>query len=139
MNLSADKLQQITFNLCWIFARALTPISYAAPAYYADRLAERGRSYIAPLLTPGHWARPTVRELLNGLNVVENGPNATTLEEMDLYVLDKIKRGWVKPAGTNAAGLPTGVPDGSAAPHWVDVRQRASPMVDGLGETMFYI
>lgn len=49
MNMSADRLQQITFALCWTFATALTPISYAAPAYYADRLCERGRMYALPM------------------------------------------------------------------------------------------
>jgi eukaryotic translation initiation factor 2C len=32
--------------LCYTFGRSTTGVSYAAPAYIADRLCERGRAYI---------------------------------------------------------------------------------------------
>jgi hypothetical protein len=39
-------LQKLTLMLCYTFGRSTTGVSYAAPAYIADRLCERGRAYI---------------------------------------------------------------------------------------------
>jgi eukaryotic translation initiation factor 2C len=39
-------LQSITMMLCYTFGRSMTGNSYAAPAYIAGRLCERGRAYI---------------------------------------------------------------------------------------------
>lgn len=36
--------------LCYAFGRSTTGVSYAAPAYLADRLCERGRVYLRPWL-----------------------------------------------------------------------------------------
>jgi len=33
-------------KLCYTYVRSTTGVSYAAPAYYADRLCERGRCYL---------------------------------------------------------------------------------------------
>ena len=41
-----NELQNITMMLCYTFGRSTTGVSYAAPAYIADRLCERGRAYI---------------------------------------------------------------------------------------------
>ena len=95
MGLPANALQRITFNLCWTFARALTPISYVSPAYYADRLAERGRCYLSPFLAPMHVARPSEDELFAGL---ANARNAT-MEQKDFHVLQKIKGGGLRKEG----------------------------------------
>ncbi|KAF2452948.1 ribonuclease H-like domain-containing protein, partial [Lineolata rhizophorae] len=46
MRLSAAELQDLTHNLCYTYVRSAAGVSYAAPAYYADRLCERGRSYL---------------------------------------------------------------------------------------------
>ncbi|KAF2792928.1 Piwi-domain-containing protein, partial [Melanomma pulvis-pyrius CBS 109.77] len=35
-----------THELCYTFVRSTVGVSYAAPAYYADRLCERGRHYL---------------------------------------------------------------------------------------------
>ncbi|KAF3937824.1 hypothetical protein ABW19_dt0206716 [Dactylella cylindrospora] len=58
---SADKLQSLTHNLCYLFGRATKGVSIIPPAYYADLACDRGRFYIHPLLTgtePGckSWA-----------------------------------------------------------------------------------
>ncbi|KAL7268875.1 hypothetical protein RUND412_008489 [Rhizina undulata] len=47
---NADTLQTLTHNLCYLFARATKSVSYCPPAYYADRVCERGRCYIYGLL-----------------------------------------------------------------------------------------
>jgi len=50
MNRSVDDLRQITHELCYSYVRATVGVSYAAPAYYADRLCERGRVYMRDFL-----------------------------------------------------------------------------------------
>lgn len=45
MNLD-DRLPKLTLMLCYAFQRATTGVSYASPAYIADRLCERGRVYL---------------------------------------------------------------------------------------------
>ena len=41
-----------THNLCHTYVRATTGVSYASPAYYADRLCERGRCYLREWFSP---------------------------------------------------------------------------------------
>ncbi|KAF2021031.1 Piwi-domain-containing protein [Aaosphaeria arxii CBS 175.79] len=61
--LGADQLQTLTHNLCYTFARATRAVSVCPPAYYADLLCERGRSYLHRVLkgdgsenfTTNHW------------------------------------------------------------------------------------
>ncbi|GAA6043764.1 hypothetical protein JCM8097_006662 [Rhodosporidiobolus ruineniae] len=44
---SADELQQLCNNICYTYARCTRSVSYATPAYYADRLAERAALLLA--------------------------------------------------------------------------------------------
>ncbi|KAF1931392.1 Piwi-domain-containing protein [Didymella exigua CBS 183.55] len=46
----ADQLQSLTHSLCYTFARATRSVSICPPAYYADLLCERGRSYLHSVL-----------------------------------------------------------------------------------------
>lgn len=48
--LGADQLQSLTHSLCYTFARATRAVSICPPAYYADLLCERGRSYLHSVL-----------------------------------------------------------------------------------------
>lgn len=41
MNLSKKDLQQLTYHFCYNFSHTTNAVSYASPAYYADRLCER--------------------------------------------------------------------------------------------------
>ncbi|GAB7359383.1 hypothetical protein MBLNU230_g6034t1 [Neophaeotheca triangularis] len=50
MGLSADDLQAVTHEFSYVYARSTTGVSYCAPAYYADRLCDRGRAYLRPWL-----------------------------------------------------------------------------------------
>ncbi|KAM0753368.1 Piwi-domain-containing protein [Meredithblackwellia eburnea MCA 4105] len=43
---SADTLQQLVYNICYTYARCTRSVSYATPAYYADRLAERAATIL---------------------------------------------------------------------------------------------
>lgn len=49
MHFKADELQRFTFDLCSTYGKIRTTGSYAPPAYYADKLCERGRLYLEPL------------------------------------------------------------------------------------------
>ncbi|KAF1972564.1 stem cell self-renewal protein Piwi [Bimuria novae-zelandiae CBS 107.79] len=50
--MTVDELQDLTNRLNHAYARATKGVSYAMPAYYADRLCERGRCYIREFLVP---------------------------------------------------------------------------------------
>ncbi|KXT11410.1 hypothetical protein AC579_9874 [Pseudocercospora musae] len=50
----ADELQQFTHHLCYLFSRATKAVSICPPAYYADLLCERGRSYLFSVLAESH-------------------------------------------------------------------------------------
>ncbi|KAK5713967.1 hypothetical protein LTR15_010873 [Elasticomyces elasticus] len=43
---TAEQLQNLTNNICYLYGRSTNAVSYATPAYYADRLCERGRHYL---------------------------------------------------------------------------------------------
>ncbi|KAJ4376118.1 hypothetical protein N0V83_001399 [Neocucurbitaria cava] len=46
------EIQRLTYKLCFTYVRATMGVSYAPPAYYADRLCERGRQYLRDWFTP---------------------------------------------------------------------------------------
>ena len=50
---SADMLQRLIHNLCYTFGRATRSVSLCPPAYYADILCERGRSYLHEIMKGG--------------------------------------------------------------------------------------
>ncbi|KAF1849347.1 Piwi-domain-containing protein [Cucurbitaria berberidis CBS 394.84] len=52
MGKTEKELQEFTHQLCYTYVRATMGVSYAPPAYYADRLCERGRCYLRPFLAP---------------------------------------------------------------------------------------
>lgn len=45
-NFTEDQLEQLTFYLCFMFARCTRSVSYPAPTYYAHLAAFRARTYI---------------------------------------------------------------------------------------------
>ncbi|KAK3718497.1 hypothetical protein LTR37_005001 [Vermiconidia calcicola] len=51
MQLTTTELQGVTHDFCYAYARATKGVSYCAPAYYADRLCDRGRAYLR------HWLK----------------------------------------------------------------------------------
>ncbi|KAK8209468.1 ribonuclease H-like domain-containing protein [Phyllosticta capitalensis] len=46
LRFNATEIQDFTQKLCAIYARATNTVSYAPPAYYADRLCDRGRYHL---------------------------------------------------------------------------------------------
>ncbi|KAK3711187.1 hypothetical protein LTR37_009780 [Vermiconidia calcicola] len=51
MQLTTTELQEVTHDFCYGYATATKGVSYCAPAYYADRLCDRGRAYLR------HWLK----------------------------------------------------------------------------------
>lgn len=47
-----DSLEQITQSLCYVYGRATRAVSICTPAYYADIVCERARSYLKNLYDP---------------------------------------------------------------------------------------
>ncbi|SMY20631.1 unnamed protein product [Zymoseptoria tritici ST99CH_1A5] len=46
MNFTARELQDLTNNFCYVFSHSTSAVSYAAPAYFADKLCERAMLYL---------------------------------------------------------------------------------------------
>lgn len=49
--LGADALEQITHNLCYLHGTTTSAVSICPPAYYADKICERGRCYLADYIS----------------------------------------------------------------------------------------
>ncbi|KAI9675940.1 MAG: hypothetical protein M1829_003178 [Trizodia sp. TS-e1964] len=49
---AADTLEDLTHNMCYLFARATKAVSICPPAYYADLACERARCYLSGLFDP---------------------------------------------------------------------------------------
>ncbi|PSN59424.1 Piwi-domain-containing protein, partial [Corynespora cassiicola Philippines] len=81
MKLGKQNVAELSMLMCYAFGRATTGVSYAAPAYMADRLCEYGRAYLRPWMkdktraplfnnlekkdTDGNIIKPTKEEILN--------------------------------------------------------------------------
>ena len=55
-------LQRVTHALCYIYARATKGVSYCSPAYYADRLCDRGRAWLRDHLIGRMWVDKAPKE-----------------------------------------------------------------------------
>ncbi|GME48338.1 Protein argonaute 1-like [Neofusicoccum parvum] len=63
MKFSAQELQDLTQRVCCLYPRADKSVSYASPAYYADRLCERGRVYLQKFFNgQGEWTKDCLIE-----------------------------------------------------------------------------
>lgn len=58
-NKPADLVQDLTHNICYMMGRATRSISYATPAFLADRYCDRARAYLLAWL----WTQPNPREI----------------------------------------------------------------------------
>ncbi|KAK8173518.1 Piwi domain-containing protein [Phyllosticta citrichinensis] len=88
----ADEIEQIAHGLCYTYARATKAVSYCAPAYYADRLCERGRHYL--------------REFLIGDNYDKDGTKTEKPKERDIRLARQIQfspfwRAWLENPAVN--------------------------------------
>jgi eukaryotic translation initiation factor 2C len=55
---SADALEDLTHNLCYLFGRATKAVSICPPAYYADLVCQRARCYLGKLFDGSQGATP---------------------------------------------------------------------------------
>uniref|UniRef100_A0A7S0ASA9 Piwi domain-containing protein n=1 Tax=Pyrodinium bahamense TaxID=73915 RepID=A0A7S0ASA9_9DINO len=46
LEITADDVEMVTYQLCHLYSRADKVVGYAAPAYFADHLCERGKLYL---------------------------------------------------------------------------------------------
>lgn len=53
---AADSVEDLTFNMCYLFGRATRSVSLCPPAYYADLLCTRLRCYLADYYDPNDSA-----------------------------------------------------------------------------------
>ena len=49
---TADVLEDLTHNMCYLFGRATKAVSRCPPAYYADLVCARARVYLSHLYDP---------------------------------------------------------------------------------------
>lgn len=75
MNLKDTDLQELTYKLCYTYARATLGVSYPPPAYYADRLCDRGRAYLRNWFSPdrGSTEHQGYTSLVNTIKHKEQG------------------------------------------------------------------
>ncbi|KAH3913322.1 hypothetical protein HBH56_101590 [Parastagonospora nodorum] len=52
IGLGDKELQELTWKMCYTYVRATLGVSYAPPAYYSDRLCDRGRAYMRDFYSP---------------------------------------------------------------------------------------
>ena len=83
-----------------------------APAYYADKLCERGRCYIRPLLISQHADRPSQNDMDALLGPTRN---THTPEQQKQFIVDRYNRGRFWP------------------------QNGSNPCRDEVKDTMFYI
>ncbi|KAK4539625.1 hypothetical protein LTR36_010508 [Oleoguttula mirabilis] len=115
MELSADRLQQITHAFCYNYARATKGVSYCGPAYYADHLCDRGRAYLRGWLTDG-----------DAFNAGRDRDADETADDFHDFVKDYL---YADPYYRPNAATPS--PYGE--------RERANPWHPNLDNTMFYL
>ncbi|KIW21698.1 uncharacterized protein PV07_12869, partial [Cladophialophora immunda] len=49
---AADILEDLTHNMCYLYARATKSVSICPPAYYADLVCDRARCYLSGFFDP---------------------------------------------------------------------------------------
>ncbi|GAB1743316.1 hypothetical protein NU219Hw_g9158t1 [Hortaea werneckii] len=128
MGLTHDQLQQTTHDFCYAYARATKGVSYCAPAYYADRLCDRGRCYLR------HWLkcrRGTTYEYTRPRNVA-------TGETPKAY--NAIVKDWLRnqPYWRPYALAPQGPPGAQHRPQKYGFDRR-NPWHPNLDDIMFYL
>lgn len=122
MHLSIEQLQNITHTFCYAYAKATKGVSYCAPAYYADRLCDRGRAYFR------HW-------LMGRPGVATQGPiqpGQTALQYADFvkdFAQDSRYWRWYLNQGYTA----------QQAPPRKYGQLRKNPWHENLDDTMFYL
>ncbi|KAI9780847.1 MAG: hypothetical protein M1839_006474 [Geoglossum umbratile] len=69
---SADVLEDLTHNMCYLFGRATKAVSVCPPAYYADLVCERARCYLSGVFDATPMATPAA-SVVGGEREVDPG------------------------------------------------------------------
>jgi len=56
---AADAVEDLTYNMCYLFGRATKAVSICLPVYYADLVYTRARCYLSRLFNPSPMTSPT--------------------------------------------------------------------------------
>lgn len=76
---TADVLEDLTHNMCYLFGRATKAVSICPPAYYADLVCERARCYLSRLFDATPQATPAG-------SVVEGGGVGQVPDSRDVLI-----------------------------------------------------
>ena len=77
---TADIVEDLTHNLCYLFGRATSAVSICPPAYYADLVCERARCYLSGLYDPS-TASSSGSVVGGGQAIHEPEPNMVKIHE----------------------------------------------------------
>ena len=80
---TADALEDLTHNLCYLFGRATKAVSICPPAYYADLACERARCYLSKVYDPHSVARNS-----SSTSTTSAQPDASVVRRVHLNVKD---------------------------------------------------
>lgn len=72
----SNRLQ--TYGLSWVYATSLTPVSLVAPAYYADKLCERGRRWMLAFFAGRHESRHHALQMVRAVDATHVAPHEMT-------------------------------------------------------------
>ena len=136
MRLGVSQLQSVTHTFCYTYAKATKGVSYCAPAYYADRLCDRGRAYLR------HWlqGRPQYgpsRPPHPGASPPKESPQEYSDAMKDEVQNSDYWRYYLhRPYPTQP---PPGSGQPSLGPPQKDGAPRMNPWHENLDDTMFYL
>ncbi|KAK5463118.1 hypothetical protein LTS15_002831 [Exophiala xenobiotica] len=82
---TADSLEDLTHNLCYLFGRATKAVSICPPAYYADLACERARCYLSKVYDPR-----SVVSSLSSTHTTSAQPDASVLRQVHANVRDSM-------------------------------------------------
>ena len=122
MPLTMDQLQRITHAFCYNYARATRGVSYCAPAYYADRLCDRGSKYLRHYLIGMDGYGPRAR-------ITQPPPGETYQQYLDairdgIYNSTYWRPGYIAPGQTTQQKYNL---------------ERRNPWAPAMDEIMFYL
>lgn len=73
---AANKLEQLTHDMCYAYGRATKAVSICPPAYYADLVCTRARAHKIELFEDVRSISSHERQAIGGRNVHENLKNS---------------------------------------------------------------
>lgn len=88
---AADELEKFTHNLCYLYGRATRAVSICPPAYYADLICTRARSYLSEFFDAAEMQSNDDAESKKGGKGGGGGGGGAALSGMNTDVHPKLK------------------------------------------------